>query len=91
MNKTKIASYTTGTTVDTSSNSLAPLTQHRRGTKAGECPLCMRATELTFHHLIPKKMHRRRFFQKNYKREQLALVSIFVGSATAVFTYFLMK
>lgn len=72
MNKTKIASYTTGITVDTSSNSLAPLTQHRRGTKAGECPLCMRATELTFHHLIPKKMHRRRFFQKNYKREQLA-------------------
>lgn len=50
-----------------------PLTScHRRGGKAGECLLCRRGTALTFHHLIPKKMHRRRFFQKTYNREQLA-------------------
>ena len=64
MNKTNIASYTTGTAVDTSSNSLAPLTQHRRGTKAGECPLRRRTTELIFHHLIPKKCIGVAFFKK---------------------------
>lgn len=47
-------------------------TLRRRGARAGECPLCQRNTALTFHHLIPKKMHRRRFFQKTYKRQQLA-------------------
>lgn len=51
----------------------APQAQHhRRGARAGDCPLCRRTTALTFHHLIPKKMHRRKFFQKTYKREQLA-------------------
>lgn len=39
--------------------------------KFGTCPLCRRDTNLTFHHLIPKKMHRRNRFQKNYSREQL--------------------
>jgi hypothetical protein len=57
---------------DTSSESLTSSTLRRRGAKAGECPLCRRSTALTFHHLIPKKMHRRRFFQKTYKRQQLA-------------------
>ena len=59
--------------MDTSIKPSAPLTQHRRGTRAGECPLCQRTTALTFHHLIPKKMHRRSFFKKTYKREQLAI------------------
>ncbi|MBT8449160.1 MAG: hypothetical protein KJO69_05695 [Gammaproteobacteria bacterium] len=27
---------------------------------------------LTFHHLIPRKMHRRTFFRKNYDKRQLA-------------------
>ncbi|MBT8149075.1 MAG: hypothetical protein KJO24_04045 [Gammaproteobacteria bacterium] len=27
--------------------------------------------ELTYHHLIPRKVHRRRHFQKNYSRQQL--------------------
>ena len=27
---------------------------------------------LTFHHLIPKKMHRRTHFRKHYSKEQLA-------------------
>ena len=35
------------------------------------CPLCQRQVALTFHHLIPKKMHRRTYFKKNYKRAQL--------------------
>lgn len=32
---------------------------------------CGRQTALTFHHLIPKKLHRRAFFQKHYNKEQL--------------------
>ena len=36
------------------------------------CPLCARTTVLTFHHLIPKKMHRRPHFRKHYSREELS-------------------
>lgn len=35
------------------------------------CCLCYRELALTFHHLIPRKVHRRRFFQKNYSRDTL--------------------
>lgn len=37
----------------------------------GSCDLCERETALTFHHLIPRKMHRRPRFRKDYSREQL--------------------
>lgn len=40
-------------------------------TRFGPCALCGRETSLTFHHLIPKKMHRRARFRKHYTREQL--------------------
>ena len=30
------------------------------------CELCQRERELTFHHLIPKKVHRRAFFRRTY-------------------------
>ena len=39
--------------------------------KVGVCLLCERDTELMFHHLIPKKLHRRTFFEKNYTKEAL--------------------
>lgn len=39
--------------------------------KHGSCALCSRVTALTFHHLIPRKMHRRPRFRKDYSREQL--------------------
>jgi len=39
--------------------------------KAGCCCLCGRHTELTFHHLIPRKVHRRNFFRKTFEREVL--------------------
>jgi hypothetical protein len=61
-----------GFAVQTSSQLPASSTLRCRGDKGGECRLCLRHTELTFHHLIPKKMHRRSFFQKTYKRQQLA-------------------
>ena len=35
------------------------------------CPLCGRAVALTFHHLIPKKVHGRNFFKKKYKKSEL--------------------
>ncbi len=39
--------------------------------KQGCCELCNRDTALTFHHLIPRKMHRRPRFRKDFSREQL--------------------
>lgn len=35
------------------------------------CATCHRLTWLTFHHLIPKKMHRRPRFKKCYSKEVL--------------------
>ncbi|AWL12113.1 hypothetical protein HMF8227_01640 [Saliniradius amylolyticus] len=35
------------------------------------CALCGRATWLTFHHLIPKKVHRRKRFRKSCSQQQL--------------------
>ena len=37
----------------------------------GPCALCGRETALTFHHLIPRKMHRRSRFRKRYSRDEL--------------------
>lgn len=35
------------------------------------CELCKRQTTLTRHHLIPRKLHRRKHFQKRYTRNEL--------------------
>jgi len=37
----------------------------------GICPLCQRETRLTFHHLIPRALHQRNWYRKNYPKEQL--------------------
>jgi hypothetical protein len=39
-------------------------------TKRG-CALCQRSGSLTFHHLIPKKLHKRNRFRKDYSRDTL--------------------
>ena len=39
--------------------------------KQGTCPLCQRSCTLTFHHLIPRKLHRRTHFRKHYDKDQL--------------------
>ncbi|MET1218571.1 MAG: hypothetical protein ABWW63_02950 [Glaciecola sp.] len=44
-----------------------------RRLKKGGCVLCQRHTKLTFHHLIPRKMHRRNFFKKHADKATLAL------------------
>jgi hypothetical protein len=45
--------------------------------KIDQCPCCGRTAKLTFHHLIPKKMHRRPFFRKKVdKADKLAGIMI---------------
>lgn len=39
--------------------------------KSGTCPLCGRACDLTFHHLIPRKLHRRTYFRKHFSKDEL--------------------
>jgi len=39
--------------------------------KHGICCLCQRETDLTFHHLIPRKVHRRAYFKKNFTKQEL--------------------
>lgn len=42
-----------------------------RQTLTGDCPFCLRHLPLTFHHLVPRKLHRRTRFRKHYSREEL--------------------
>jgi hypothetical protein len=42
-----------------------------RGQRLGACPFCRRRLPLTFHHLIPRKLHRRARFKKQFSREEL--------------------
>jgi 5-methylcytosine-specific restriction endonuclease McrA len=39
--------------------------------RVGQCPLCQRQVPLTFHHLIPKKLHRRTRFKKSFSKAHL--------------------
>lgn len=43
----------------------------RKAPENEPCALCGRDVNLTFHHLIPKKLHRRPRFRKGYSREAL--------------------
>lgn len=43
----------------------------KRNEQQGICTCCGRTTLLTFHHLIPRKLHRRTAFKKRYSREEL--------------------
>ena len=36
-----------------------------------QCQLCQRECMLTFHHLIPRKVHRRTYFKKRYAKAEL--------------------
>lgn len=40
-------------------------------TRQSHCELCKRRALLTFHHLIPRKMHRRQHFRKKYAKQEL--------------------
>ena len=43
----------------------------KRGAKIGCCPCCSRTVPLTFHHLVPKKVHRRNRYKKQYSKNDL--------------------
>lgn len=47
------------------------ISRNRRTARQGTCPFCTRTLTLTFHHLIPKKVHRRTHFKKRYDRDTL--------------------
>lgn len=47
------------------------MTRNHASEKSEHCQLCKRPVPLTFHHLIPRKMHRRTRFQKQYNRDEL--------------------
>ncbi|MEO0996085.1 MAG: hypothetical protein AAFX58_01085 [Pseudomonadota bacterium] len=42
------------------------------GKRSGRCALCRRTAHLTFHHLIPRKLHRRTRFRKLHDKRELA-------------------
>lgn len=44
-----------------------------RRSAAERCATCGRNTALTFHHLIPRKLHRRNHFRRHYDRAVLNL------------------
>ena len=45
----------------------------RRRAVTGCCPFCARSLDLTFHHLVPRKLHRRSRFRRQYTREALGI------------------
>ncbi|WP_116128212.1 hypothetical protein [Lewinella sp. IMCC34183] len=45
-------------------------TDRLRGPK-GECELCHRTKPLTEHHLIPRAVHRKNYFVKNFTKEDM--------------------
>lgn len=51
---------------------IVEITTSSRRALRDRCPFCGRDLPLTFHHLVPKKLHRRARFRRRYTREQLA-------------------
>ncbi len=44
----------------------------------GPCGICDREKTLTFHHLIPKKNHRNKWFRKNFELGEMRNSGIYV-------------
>ena len=40
-------------------------------TKQGDCDLCKRDSQLSFHHLIPRTLHSNKWFKKNFTKEEM--------------------
>lgn len=39
--------------------------------KHGKCEMCGREKDLTFHHLIPRTLHKNKWFKKNFTRDEM--------------------
>jgi len=37
----------------------------------GRCELCHREARLSFHHLVPRKLHSNKWFKKRFSRDQM--------------------
>ena len=48
-----------------------PAPQPRKKQKPRGCELCQRAKPLTFHHLIPKKNHRKSYFKRRFAKSDM--------------------
>ena len=59
------------TAPDTDEYALGTLAAPNLPSSVPICPLCRRQVPLTFHHLIPRKLHRRNYFKKHYSRVEL--------------------
>lgn len=44
------------------------------------CDLCERDRPLTFHHLIPKKVHKKSILLKQYSKDEMLTLGIFICS-----------
>ena len=47
---------------------------------ADTCAFCERERPLTFHHLIPKKVHKKPMLQKKYSKEEMLTLGILLCS-----------
>ena len=57
----------------------------------GLCPCCGRICTLTFHHLIPVKVHRRAHFKKHYTKVELQRSIDVAADVTTAFMIALLK
>ena len=44
---------------------------HDQNLRNGDCELCGRSVSLTFHHLIPRTLHRKPRYQKRYTKDEM--------------------
>lgn len=60
------------TTYDTLRASNNASRAHKRSQKTDHCELCERKKPLTFHHLIPRRNHKNKWFRKRFDRLEMA-------------------
>jgi hypothetical protein len=58
-------------TVETQAFKLKTMPELSKRAKAKSCELCQRPKPLSFHHLIPKKNHKRNAFSKRFSKEDM--------------------
>lgn len=46
--------------------------------RADTCTMCEREKPLTFHHLIPRKCHRKKWFQRHFEKTEMQTRGIYV-------------
>ncbi|MBX3436904.1 MAG: hypothetical protein KF861_05400 [Planctomycetaceae bacterium] len=46
--------------------------------RPGACDLCGRAVPLTFHHLVPRGVHRRQRFVRRYGKDEMRAVGLWI-------------